>query len=99
MALRSPSAPRVAGRLAGPLREALPEAPGDDLHVRRIEEGRVRAVRDRARLQAAAGWILARELVILDEADSGLSYRAFLGLLETLRDTGAGIVVVTRGLR
>ena len=49
----------------------------------------------RKRLQAAAGWLLGRDLVILDEADSGLSYRAFLGLLDTLRETGAGLVMVT----
>ena len=49
----------------------------------------------RKRLQAAAGWLLGRDLLILDEADSGLSYRAFLGLLGTLRETGAGIVLVT----
>ena len=46
-------------------------------------------------LQAAASWLLGRELLILDETDSGLSYRSFFGLLETLRAGGAGIVLVT----
>lgn len=49
----------------------------------------------RKRLQAASVWLLERDVVILDEADAGLSYRAFLGLLAALRETGAGLVVVT----
>jgi energy-coupling factor transporter ATP-binding protein EcfA2 len=49
----------------------------------------------RKRLQAASVWLLRRDVVILDEADAGLSYRAFLGMLGSLRETGAGLVVVT----
>ena len=46
-------------------------------------------------LQGAASWLLGRDLLILDETDSGLSYRSFFGLLGTLRAGGAGIVLVT----
>ncbi len=46
-------------------------------------------------LQAAACWLLGRSLVIMDEADSGLSYRRFLALLAELRAGGAGILLVT----
>jgi energy-coupling factor transporter ATP-binding protein EcfA2 len=46
-------------------------------------------------LQAVAGWLLDRQLLILDEADAGLSYRRFLALLEELRAGGAGILLVT----
>ena len=47
-------------------------------------------------LQAASAWLLGRDLLILDETDSGLSYRAAsLGLVETLRESGAGLVLVT----
>jgi energy-coupling factor transporter ATP-binding protein EcfA2 len=46
-------------------------------------------------LQAAASWLLGRDLLILDEADSGLSYRRFLALLAELRAGGAGILLVT----
>ncbi|MCX7029762.1 MAG: ABC transporter ATP-binding protein [Spirochaetes bacterium] len=46
-------------------------------------------------LQAAACWLLGRDLLILDEADSGLSYRRFLALLAELRAGGAGIMLVT----
>jgi energy-coupling factor transporter ATP-binding protein EcfA2 len=46
-------------------------------------------------LQAAAGWLLGRDLLILDEADAGLSYRRFLALLAELRAGGAGILLVT----
>jgi energy-coupling factor transporter ATP-binding protein EcfA2 len=49
----------------------------------------------RKRLQAACAWLLQRDVVILDEADAGLSYRAFLGMLDALRESGAGLVVVT----
>jgi energy-coupling factor transport system ATP-binding protein len=49
----------------------------------------------RKRLQAASVWLLGRDVIILDEADAGLSYRAFLGLLGVLRETGATLVVVT----
>lgn len=46
-------------------------------------------------LQAAAGWLLGRDLMILDEADAGLSYRRFLALLDHLREGGAGILLIT----
>jgi len=46
-------------------------------------------------LQAAACRLLGRPLLILDEADAGLSYRRFLALLEKLREGGAGILLVT----
>lgn len=46
-------------------------------------------------LQAAACWLLDRALIILDEADSGLSYASIAGLLGTLLHGGAGILLVT----
>jgi energy-coupling factor transport system ATP-binding protein len=46
-------------------------------------------------LQAAGSWLLGRDLLILDEADSGLSYRRFLALFAELRAGGAGILLVT----
>jgi energy-coupling factor transport system ATP-binding protein len=46
-------------------------------------------------LQATACWLLGRDLLVLDEADSGLSYGRFLPILETLRAGGAGILLVT----
>lgn len=50
---------------------------------------------ERKVLQAAACWLLGRELLILDEADAGLSYRRFSALLADLRSSGAGILLVT----
>jgi energy-coupling factor transporter ATP-binding protein EcfA2 len=52
----------------------------------------------RKRLQAATYHLLGRDILILDEIDSGLSYGEFLPLLEALRSSGAGIVVVTHDM-
>jgi energy-coupling factor transport system ATP-binding protein len=49
----------------------------------------------RKRLQAATYYLLGRALLILDEIDSGLAYNEFLPLLELLRASGAGIVLIT----
>ncbi len=49
----------------------------------------------RKRLQAATYYLLRREFLILDEIDSGLSYREYLRLLEALSSSGAGILLIT----
>ncbi len=49
----------------------------------------------RRRLQAAICYLLDRELLVLDEVDTGLSYREVYGLLAALRSTGAGILLIT----
>ena len=49
----------------------------------------------RKRLQAATYYLLQREFLILDEIDSGLSYREYLKLLEALYSSGAGILLIT----
>jgi energy-coupling factor transport system ATP-binding protein len=53
----------------------------------------------RRRLQAATYYLLARRLLILDEVDSGLSYRELESLIEALRSGGAGIVLITHDVR
>jgi energy-coupling factor transport system ATP-binding protein len=52
----------------------------------------------RKRLQAATYFLLERGFLILDEMDSGLSYREFFSILEALAHSGAGILVVTHDL-
>ena len=53
----------------------------------------------RRRLQAATYYLLARRLLILDEVDSGLSYRELEGLIAALRKGGAGLVLITHDMR
>jgi energy-coupling factor transporter ATP-binding protein EcfA2 len=53
----------------------------------------------RRRLQAATYYLLERRLLILDEVDSGLSYRELESLIEALRRSGAGIVLITHDMR
>jgi energy-coupling factor transport system ATP-binding protein len=52
----------------------------------------------RRRLQAAICYLLHRELLVLDEVDTGLSYRELSALLSVLRSTGAGILLITHDL-
>jgi energy-coupling factor transporter ATP-binding protein EcfA2 len=52
----------------------------------------------RKRLQAATYHLLDRDLLILDEIDSGLSYGEFFPLLDALRSGGAAIIVVTHDI-
>jgi energy-coupling factor transporter ATP-binding protein EcfA2 len=52
----------------------------------------------RRRLQAAISYLLNRELLILDEVDTGLSYRELSALLSTLGSTGVGLLLITHDL-
>jgi energy-coupling factor transporter ATP-binding protein EcfA2 len=52
----------------------------------------------RRRLQAAICYLLERDLLVLDEVDTGLSYRELSALLSALRSTGAGILLITHDL-
>ena len=52
----------------------------------------------RRRLQAATSHLMARDLLILDEIDSGLGYRDFLDLLPALAAAGRGLVLVTHDI-
>jgi energy-coupling factor transporter ATP-binding protein EcfA2 len=52
----------------------------------------------RRRLQAAAYSLLSRDLLILDEIDSGLSYGEIQSLLETLSSRTPGLVLITHDL-
>jgi energy-coupling factor transport system ATP-binding protein len=49
----------------------------------------------RKRLQAATYFLLGRDLFILDEIDSGLSYREVLPLIDALASSGAGLLLIT----
>ena len=52
----------------------------------------------RRRLQAATYFLLPRDLLILDEIDSGLGYREILALLAALHSESRGIVLVTHDI-
>jgi energy-coupling factor transporter ATP-binding protein EcfA2 len=52
----------------------------------------------RRRLQAATYHLLARDLLILDEIDSGLGYRDFLDMMPALASAGRGVVLVTHDM-
>lgn len=52
----------------------------------------------RKRLQAAVYYLLERPVFILDEADTGLSYRDFMKLIELLRGISRGIIIITHNL-
>ena len=49
----------------------------------------------RRRLQAATYFLLSRDLLILDEIDTGLSYREVESLIEALASRTPGIVLIT----
>jgi energy-coupling factor transport system ATP-binding protein len=52
----------------------------------------------RRRLQAATYWLLERDLLILDEIDSGLSYREVESLVEALASRVPGIILITHDM-
>jgi len=52
----------------------------------------------RRRLQAATYFLLSRDLLILDEIDSGLSYREVESLIDALASRVPGIVLITHDL-
>jgi energy-coupling factor transport system ATP-binding protein len=52
----------------------------------------------RKRLQAAVYYLLERPVFILDEADTGLSYRDFIRLIKQLRAVSRGIIIITHNL-
>jgi energy-coupling factor transporter ATP-binding protein EcfA2 len=52
----------------------------------------------RKRLQAATYYLLDRPLLILDEVDSGLSYREMESLLDSLFAQEPGIVLITHDM-
>ncbi|HTP59221.1 MAG TPA: ABC transporter ATP-binding protein, partial [Spirochaetia bacterium] len=52
----------------------------------------------RRRLQAAICYLLNRDLLVLDEVDTGLSYRELSALLSALVSTGAGVLLITHDL-
>ncbi len=52
----------------------------------------------RKKLQAATYFLLRRDILILDETDSGLSYRQYLPLLAALACEGAGIMLITHDM-
>jgi energy-coupling factor transporter ATP-binding protein EcfA2 len=52
----------------------------------------------RRRLQAATYFLLSRDLLILDEIDSGLSYREIETLLDALASRVPGLVLITHDL-
>ncbi len=52
----------------------------------------------RKRLQAATYFLLRRDMLILDETDSGLSYRQYLPLIAALASKGAGIILITHDM-
>ncbi len=52
----------------------------------------------RRRLQAATAHMLSREVLILDEIDSGLSCRDFLEILPALASPERGVVLITHDL-
>jgi len=52
----------------------------------------------RRRLQAATFFLLSRDLLILDEIDSGLSYREVESLIDALASRVPGIVLITHDM-
>ncbi len=52
----------------------------------------------RRRLQAATYYLLSRDLLILDEIDSGLSYREVESLIDALASRVPGIVLITHDM-
>ena len=52
----------------------------------------------RKRLQAAVYYLLKRRVFILDEADTGLSFREFTDLLELLKKECRGIIMITHNI-
>jgi energy-coupling factor transporter ATP-binding protein EcfA2 len=52
----------------------------------------------RRRLQAATFFLLSRDILILDELDSGLSYREVESLIDALASRGPGIVLITHDM-
>ncbi len=52
----------------------------------------------RKRLQAAVYYLLKRRVFILDEADTGLSFREFTSLLELLKKECSGIILITHNI-
>jgi energy-coupling factor transport system ATP-binding protein len=52
----------------------------------------------RRRLQAATFFLLSRDLLILDEIDTGLSYREVESLIDALAAQGPGIVLITHDM-
>jgi energy-coupling factor transporter ATP-binding protein EcfA2 len=52
----------------------------------------------RRRLQAATFFLLSRDLLILDEIDSGLSYREVESLIDALRERVPGMVLITHDM-
>jgi ABC-type branched-subunit amino acid transport system ATPase component len=49
----------------------------------------------RRRLQAATYWLLDRDMLILDEVDSGLSFRELASITEQLRARTPCILLIT----
>ncbi len=49
----------------------------------------------RKRLQAAVYYLLERSLMIIDEGDSGISFRDYLKIVELLGSTAKGMVMIT----
>ena len=52
----------------------------------------------RRRLQAATYYLLSRDILILDEIDSGLSYREVESLIDSLASRVPGIVLITHDM-
>lgn len=52
----------------------------------------------RRRLQAATYYLLSRDLLVLDEIDSGLSYREVESLIDALASRVPGIVLITHDM-
>ena len=52
----------------------------------------------RKRLQAAVYYLLRRPVFILDEADTGLSFRDFIELTVKLKKTSRGLIIITHNL-
>jgi energy-coupling factor transport system ATP-binding protein len=52
----------------------------------------------RRRLQAATYYLLSRDLLVLDEVDSGLSYREVESLIDALASRVPGIVLITHDM-
>ncbi len=52
----------------------------------------------RKRLQAAVYYLLKRRVFILDEADTGLSFREFTSLLELLKKECGGVILITHNI-
>ncbi len=86
--IRGAAAHRMVGEAVG--RFALP---GPDTPPALMSYG------SRKLLQAATCWLLDREIVILDEADSGLSWRQFLALVDALRGPDTSLLLITHDER